>query len=127
MFRRNTHESRRAHGRWLPVAAGGMLALVLCCGFHSALVAAPQVASSSGKDVEFFVPVVALADSRNLRALLDRLAAARIPYYVEPIVTERGLVHRVRVGPYSDRAEAERAREQLKGMRLSPDDVIERK
>jgi len=120
-------DSTRAPRRRLPIAACGMLVLLLTCGFDAAQARALRVASPSDTDAEFIVPVAALADPRNLKALVDRLWAARIPYYVQPIVTVRGTVYRVRVGPFADRAQAERARERLEGMRLSPDEVIERK
>lgn len=116
--------NRRA-GPGLRVAATAMLVLVLAGG--AAQAAETREAAARDQDVEFIVPVIALANEKNLQALVDRLWEARIPYYVEPIATARGLVYRVRVGPFADRAEATRARRQLEGMGLDPDPVRERK
>jgi len=83
-------------------------------------------AEAALKNVEFVVPVAALADPDKVKALTDRLAAAKMPYYTEPIATSGGPVTRVRAGPFADRAAADRALEKLKGMGLKPGKVIER-
>jgi DedD protein len=78
------------------------------------------------KNVEFVVPVAALADPEKVKALTERLAAAKLPYYTEPIATASGQVTRVRAGPFADRAAADRALDKLKGMGLKPGKVFER-
>jgi DedD protein len=78
------------------------------------------------KNVEFAVPVAALADPEKVKALTERLAAAKLPYYTEPVATAGGQVTRVRAGPFTDRAAADRALEKLKGMGLTPGKVFER-
>lgn len=105
---------KRVAARALRVAAGAWLALALSCG--------PAGAQPPG-DVEYIVPVVALVHEENLQPHLDRLWQARIPYYVAPIPTAKGLVYRLRVGPFADRAEAERMRAQLKRMGFDPEAV----
>jgi DedD protein len=75
---------------------------------------------------EFIVPVAALADADKVKLLTARLAAAKLPYYTEPIATAQGTVTRVRAGPFVDRAMAEKALEQLKGMGLKPGKVVEK-
>jgi cell division septation protein DedD len=112
-------------GRAQRAAATALLGLALACG--AARAAETREPAVRDEDPEFIVPVVALADERNLQALVDRLWQARIPYYVEPIATARGPVHRVRVGPFGARADAVRARTQLEGMGLEPGPVTERK
>ncbi len=83
-------------------------------------------AEAALKNVEFVVPIAALADPDKVKALTDRLAAAKMPYYTEPIATASGPVTRVRAGPFADRAAADRALEKLKGMGLKPGKVVER-
>jgi DedD protein len=83
-------------------------------------------AEAALKNVEFVVPVAALADPDKVKALTERLAAAKLPYYTEPIATASGPVTRVRAGPFADRTAADRALEKLKGMGLKPGKVIER-
>jgi len=108
----------RAGGRLLQAAAGVLLTLALSCGLAGA---------QARTDVEYIVPVVALAREEGLQPLVDRLWEARIPYYVAPIATAKGLVYRLRVGPFADRAEAERMRARLKGMGFDPSPVTEMK
>jgi DedD protein len=83
-------------------------------------------AEAALKNVEFVVPVAALADPDKVKALTARLAAAKLPYYTEPIATAKGPVTRVRAGPFADRAAADRAAEKLTGMGLKPGKVFEK-
>jgi len=75
-------------------------------------------AAMSGE--QFVVPVAALASPEKVKELADRLAEAKLPYYTEPIATAKGPVTRVRVGPFGDRAAAEKALERLKSLGLKP-------
>jgi len=77
-------------------------------------------------DAAFIVPVAALASPDKVKQLTARLAAAKMPYYTEPIATAQGTVTRVRAGPFADRAAAEKALEKLKGMGLKPGKVFEK-
>jgi len=83
-------------------------------------------AEAALKNVEFVVPVAALADREKVEALTARLAAAKMPYYTEPVATASGPVTRVRAGPFADRAAADRAHEKLIGMGLKPGKVVEK-
>lgn len=78
------------------------------------------------KNVEYVVPVIALANADKVKALTARLAAAKMPYYTEPVATAQGPVTRIRVGPFADRAAAEKAIEKLKGMGFSPGKILEK-
>lgn len=73
---------------------------------------------------QFVVPVAALASPEKIKELAARLAEAKLPYYTEPIATAKGPVTRVRVGPFGDRAAAEKALERLKLLGLKPGSVI---
>ena len=75
---------------------------------------------------QFVVPVAALANAEKLKELVARLNEAKLPYYTEPIATAQGQVTRVRVGPFDDRAAAEKAAERLKTLGLKPGNVATR-
>ena len=73
--------------------------------------------------IEYIVPVAALADPERVKELTSRLAAAKLPYYTEPIATAKGRVTRVRAGPFDSREAAEKAHAKLKGLGLKPGNV----
>ena len=75
---------------------------------------------------QFVVPVAALANADKLKELVARLSEAKLPYYTEAIATAQGQVTRVRVGPFDDRAAAEKAAERLKTLGLKPGNVATR-
>jgi DedD protein len=74
----------------------------------------------------FIVPVAALANPDKVRELTERLEAAKLPYYTEPVATAKGPVTRVRAGPFASRDAAERALQQLKDLGLKPGNVTTR-
>ena len=55
--------------------------------------------------------------------MIDRLKAAKIPFYTEPIATKAGTVTRVRAGPFASRDAADRVLQQLKDLGLKPGNV----
>lgn len=67
----------------------------------------------------FVVQVVALADAEKAKQVQAQVAAAGIKAYTEVVKTAKGDVTRVRAGPFSTRAAAEKAREELKTAGLS--------
>ena len=71
-------------------------------------------------DAQFIVPVGAYLDPAGV---IEKLTAAKIPYYTEPIATKQGPVTRVRAGPFASRDAAERALQQLKELGLKPGNV----
>jgi DedD protein len=73
--------------------------------------------------IEYIVPVAALADPERVKELTSRLAAAKLPYYTEPVATAKGPVTRVRAGPFDSREAAEKAHAKLKGLGLKPGNV----
>ncbi len=74
----------------------------------------------------FVVPVAALATTEKVKDLTDKLAAAGLPHFTEPIATAKGTVTRVRAGPFQTRDAAEQALAKLKGMGLKPGSVTTR-
>ena len=69
---------------------------------------------------QFIVPAGAYLDPAGV---IEKLKAARIPYYTEPIATKDGTVTRVRAGPFASRDTAEKALKQLKDLGLKPGNV----
>lgn len=82
-----------------------------------------QRAEAAMSGEQFVVPVAALASAEKVKELTARLSEAKLPYYTEPIATANGQVTRVRVGPFDDRAAAEKAAERLKTLGLKPGNV----
>ena len=80
-----------------------------------------EAAVSGGE--QFVIPVAALANADKVKELVARLDEAKLPYYTEPIATAQGQVTRVRVGPFGDRAAAEKAAERLKTLGLKPGNI----
>jgi len=72
---------------------------------------------------QFIVPAGAYADPAGV---IEKLKAAKIPYYTEPIATKQGTVIRVRAGPFASRDAADRALQQLKVLGLKPGNVASR-
>jgi DedD protein len=83
-------------------------------------VPAQEAASRAGK--KYVVRVGAFADSGNARQVMDKLRAARIPAYTEPVQTAGGTSIRVRAGPYATQDAAEKARQKLVAMKLGGGD-----
>jgi DedD protein len=75
---------------------------------------------------QFVVPVAALASAEKVKELVTRLSEAKLPYYTEPVATAQGQVTRIRVGPFDDRAAAEKAAERLKTLGLKPGNIATR-
>jgi DedD protein len=72
---------------------------------------------------QFVVPVGAYAEPEGVIA---KLKAAKIPYYTEPVATEKGTVTRVRAGPYATRDAAERAQRRIRALGFQPGGVTAR-
>ena len=83
--------------------------------------AAPPHAPSTPAAEPFVVQVGAFADPAGV---IEKLKAARLPYYTEPVAVAKGQVTRVRVGPYATREAAEEAQRELKRLGLKPGNVF---
>jgi cell division septation protein DedD len=77
-------------------------------------VATPQPAPApprpAAASVGFVVQLGAFANDAEARRLQDRARSAGFSAFVEPVRTEGGTLHRVRVGPVADRADADALR-----------------
>ena len=58
--------------------------------------------------------VAAFSDRYGARSLVTKLKRGGFPGYTEVVETDKGTLHRVRVGPYSSRDVADSARAKLK-------------
>jgi DedD protein len=82
--------------------------------------AVPPVPAASESGAQLYsVQVVALADAEKVKQVQEQMAAAGLKSYTEVVKTAKGDVTRVRAGPYSSRAAAEKAHDQLKTLGLS--------
>lgn len=72
---------------------------------------------------QFIVPAGAYLDPAGV---IEKLKAARIPYFTEPIATKEGTVTRVRAGPFANRDAADKVQKQLKDLGLKPGNVAAR-
>ena len=72
-------------------------------------------ASSDAPREGFSVQLAAFADDKGANSLANKLKRAAYPAYTEPLVTSKGTLWRVRVGPYPTRDDATVVRDKLKG------------
>lgn len=80
--------------------------------------AAPAVTAASGE--QFMVQVGAFASPEKVKEITDQLKEAKLAHYTESVATAKGSVTRVRLGPFSSKEAAEKARERAKALGLSP-------
>lgn len=74
----------------------------------------PKAAATGG----FVIQVAALSDVAKAKELQAKIAGGGMKAYTEVVQTAKGPVTRVRVGPYSTREAAEKARLQLQKLQL---------
>ena len=74
-------------------------------------------------DARFVIAIGAYADEKNVRALMSKLKAEKIPAYTEPLETAKGLRMRVRAGPFPTEEAAEKARARLLRLGVQPGPV----
>jgi DedD protein len=79
----------------------------------------PADASPGG----FVVQLGAFSDPGNARTLLGRLKQAQIPAYAEAVKTSNGTRTRVRAGPYSSEAAAEKGRDRVLALKIATGDL----
>ena len=80
---------------------------------------APTASAESGPDSAkasgpFVVQVAAFSDRYGARSLVAKLKKVGFPAFIETVTTDKGTLHRVRVGPYPSREVADTARAKLK-------------
>lgn len=62
------------------------------------------------------IQIVATSSRASADGLRDKLRASGLSSYVESVKTADGEMHRVRVGPFSSRSQAEAAQGRLKSL-----------
>ena len=72
---------------------------------------------------QFYFQVGAFSDPAKVKEVTGKLKSAGLPYFTEQVAVAKGQATRVRVGPYADRAAAEKAAEQVKTLGLKPGNV----
>ena len=72
---------------------------------------APSAPAASG--VGFAVQLGAFAQAADANAMRDKVRAAGFSAFVEQVRTDKGVLHRVRVGPVASRAEADQLKAQV--------------
>ena len=98
--------------------------------------AAPAETSTNGAEAKraeailnaesFVVPLGAFANRDNVKQLEARLSKAGVEYFTETVATPAGEQTRVRAGPFPTKDIAEKTREKLKTLGLSPGAVVGR-
>lgn len=83
--------------------------------------AASTPEASKATAEQYVIQVGAFADPAGV---IERLKAAKLPYYTEPVAVAKGKVTRVRVGPFADRKTAQKAHDGLRLAGLKPGDVV---
>jgi len=81
--------------------------------------AKPAASAENGSDSAktsgaFVVQVAAFSDRYGARSLVAKLKKVGFPAFTETVTTDKGTLHRVRVGPYPSRDVADAARAKLK-------------
>jgi DedD protein len=79
---------------------------------------APAPAPSGGE--KFMVQVGAFASPEKVKEISGQLKDAKLPHYTETVATAKGEVTRVRMGPFTSKDAAEKARDRAKALGLNP-------
>ncbi|HEX5611965.1 MAG TPA: SPOR domain-containing protein [Burkholderiales bacterium] len=86
----------------------------------------PRAESAPAGGEKFYFQVGAFSDPAKVKEVTGKLKSAGLPYFTEQVAVSKGQATRVRVGPYADRAAAEKAAEQVKTLGLKPGNVTGR-
>ncbi len=80
---------------------------------------APAAASVASADARFVVQVGAFSDAAKAREARQKVERAGLKTYTQVVDTKDGQRTRVRVGPFANKAEADKAAAKIKGLELS--------
>ena len=80
---------------------------------------AEPAASANAEDSRFIVQVGAFADAEKAREARTKVERAGLKTYTQVVDTKDGKRTRVRVGPFNNRAEADKAAARIKALQLS--------
>jgi DedD protein len=79
----------------------------------------PEAAPPAPQAGKFAVQAAAPASEKAARELVERLKKGGSAAYTETVETKDGVRHRVRIGPYATREDAEKARARLKSQGIN--------
>lgn len=79
----------------------------------------PAAAAPASRGGKYAVQAAAPASETAARELVERLKKGGFTTYTEKVETKDGVRHRVRIGPYATREDAEKARARLKSQGIS--------
>ena len=79
----------------------------------------PETVAPASKAGKFAVQAAAPASEKAARELVERLKKGGFTTYTEVVETKDGVRHRVRIGPYATREDAEKARARLKAQGIN--------
>ena len=80
----------------------------------------PASAAAAAGGEKFMVQVGAFASPEKVKEITGQLKEAKLPHYTETVATAKGEVTRVRLGPFSSKDAAEKAREKARALGLTP-------
>ncbi|THJ31481.1 SPOR domain-containing protein, partial [Lampropedia aestuarii] len=78
----------------------------------------PAPTASRSDEGRFIVQVGAFSDEAKVREIKQKLESVGLKTYTQVVQTSAGRATRVRVGPFANRADADRAAERVKGANL---------
>ena len=81
--------------------------------------AEPAAAAATAEEARFIVQVGAFADADKAREARTKVERAGMKTYTQVVDTKEGKRTRVRVGPFTNRAEADKAAARIKALDLS--------
>jgi DedD protein len=85
----------------------------------AAEIPAAASAKTAASDDRFVVQVGAFADASKVREVRRKVEAAGLKTYTQVVSTSEGDRTRVRVGPFTDRADADKAAEKIRQLKLA--------
>lgn len=83
-------------------------------------------AQAALSDQAWVISLDAFSDKKNVTQLRNKLTAAGVKSYTEPVKTSKGELTRVRAGPFASKEAAEKARTKLVAMGLKPGAAVSR-
>lgn len=76
----------------------------------------PSLVASAQAEAGWFVQIGSFADPANARSVRERLLGAKLPASVQEVKVGRATWYRVRVGPYSKEAAAQKSLERVRAL-----------
>ena len=78
----------------------------------------------AGGGEQFAIQVVAFADAEKIKEIGDKLKGAKLPFYTEQVPVAKGMLTRVRAGPFPSRDAAEASLKRLLDLGLKGSKIV---